>query len=409
MKPLVIKGEILSERERKKLAILETIRRVGPVSKTDISSLSGLNVVTVSNYIDHFLKSRLVFEKELAVSAGGRRPILLDLNSRSSLAMGVGLNLSSMVGLITDLSGNILYRVQRDRPDAPVKEIIDLLIEIIRELLVDSGEDASNIKGICIGIAGVINHKDGTIRWPEKLRDKDYIYASIYLPLREVIEREFSIPCIIENDATVACFAEQWLSLKPEIENVIYMFSGVGCGIMVNRQIYRGFTGSAGEVSIANSKEDGLFNCEFGSPCFLKRWEADLGLIKDAKSKLSIDKNSIILQLVNNDLKNLKLKHIFQAARDGDSFAVELVKLAAKRLGVKIAFLVNFLNPQVVIIGGGIEEAGSIFLDTVKQTVSDWSFEEMANNVEIIPSKLKENSVALGAASLVVRQIFAKS
>ena len=403
----------MSERERKNLAILETIRRSGPISKTDISSIAGLNVVTVSNYVDNFLRSRLVFEKELDVSAGGRRPVLLDLNSKSSLAMGIGLNLSNMVGLITDLNGHILHRVQRDRPDAPVKEIVDSLIEIIRELLNKSGTDKARINGICIGMAGIINHKAGTIRWPQKVSDKNCIYASIYLPLKDIVEKEFKIPCFIENDATVACFAEQWLSLEPETENVIYMFSGVGCGIMINKQIYRGFSGGAGEVSINNPKEEDLFNCSFASPCFLKRWEADLGLIIDAKRKIKAGSNphpikSRVLELAEG-LENIKLKHIFQATREGDKFAVDLIKTAAKRLGIKISFLVNLLNPEVVIIGGGIEEAGSTFLDTVKQTVAEWSFEEMANGVKIIPSKLKENSVALGAASLVVRQVFAQS
>lgn len=410
MKPLEIRGSEMNERERRNLMILETIRRSGPISKTDISSRAGLNVVTVSNYIENFLKSRLVFEKEFDVSAGGRRPVLLDLNSQSSLAVGVGLNLSSMVGLVTDLSGNILYRVEKERPEAPVKEIVNLLVETIRELLDKAANESTKIKGICIGIAGIINQKTGTIRWPEKVSDSSCIYASVYLPLKEIVEKEFNIPCIIENDATVACFAEQWLSLEPEIKDVIYMFSGVGCGIMINRQIYRGFTGGAGEVSIDNVKENGLFNCEFASPCFMKRWDADLGLIKDANNRLAWrNVKSKILELAENDIKNIKLKHIFQACKDGDEIATDLIKLAAKRLGIKIAYLVNLLNPEVVIIGGGIEDAGSKFLDMIKQTVSEWAFEEMANSVKIIPSKLNDNSVALGAASLVVRHIFAQS
>lgn len=413
MKPISIRGEALSERERKNLAILEAIRRSGPISKTDISSLAGLNVVTVTNYVDNFLKSRLVFEKELDISAGGRRPVLLDLNSKAHFAIGVGLNLSSMVGVVTDLSGNIIYKTKRDRSDVPVKEIVDSVIEIIRELVDKNANEISKIRGVGIGIAGVINHKGETIRWPEKVSNKGCIYTSMYLPLKEIIEKEFNIPCVVENDATVACFAEQWLSLEPEIEDVIYMFSGVGCGIMINRQIYRGFSGGAGEVSIDNAKENELFNCQFANPCFLKRWDADLGLVDEAKKKLSARNNTIsgskIIELAGNDVKDIRLQNIFQAAKENDALALDLIREAGKRLGIKIAYLVNLLNPEVVIIGGGIEEAGSVFLDTIKQTVSDWAFDEMASSLKIIPSKLKENSIALGAASLVVRQVFAQS
>jgi predicted NBD/HSP70 family sugar kinase len=411
MKPLSLRGEEFTERSRKNLAILETIRRCGPLSKTDISRLAGLNVVTVTNYIDEMLRASLICEKELDVSSGGRRPVLLDLNSDAGLTLGVGLNLLDMVGVITDLQGKVIGRVKEDRPNARAKEIVDCVFKIIRELIKNLGEEKNRLKGIGIGIAGIVDNKSGTIRWPEKLDSKGCVYASIYIPLKDIIEKEFNLPCLIENDATVACFAEHWLSLGPEIENVLYMFSGVGTGLMLNGTIYRGTTGCAGEPAIYNAKEDGLFNCDFASPCFIKRWEADLGILSEIRHKLSktadIKKNRI-LELAGDDINKINLRHVFQAVKENNSLAIEVVKQAGKRLGVKIAFLVNLLNPQVVVLGGGIEEAGSIFLDAVKEAVSNWSFEEMVSQVKVIPSRLGENSIALGAASLVVRQFFAQ-
>jgi len=412
MRPISLKGEMLSERARRNLAILETIRRSGPLSKTDISKLVGLNIVTVSNYIEGFLNQQLVFEKELDVSTGGRRPVLLDLNPEVGLSIGVGLNLMNMVGVLTDLDGKILMHVKRDKPNAPVKEIVNCVIDIIREILEKSTVLKDRIKGIGIGIAGIVNKDTGTIRWPERISNKGCIYSSIYLPLKDIIEKEFNIPCIVENDATVACFAEEWLALEPEVENIIYMFSGVGCGIMINREIYHGATGAAGEISICDPKADDLFNCQLGNPCFLKRWEADLGITNEAKRILKSsnkkDTSSKILEFAGGSIENVNLKHVFQAVEESDRIALELIKTAGKRLGIKIAFLVNLLNPEVVVIGGGIEQAGNIFFDTIKEAVTGWAFEETAANVKIIPSGLAEDSVALGAASLIVRNIFAQ-
>ncbi|MDP2939490.1 MAG: ROK family protein [Candidatus Omnitrophota bacterium] len=411
MKSPALMGEEFSERSRKNLVILETIRRSGPLSKTDISRLAGLNVVTVTNYIEELLRSSLICEKEFDVSTGGRRPVLLDLNADAGLTIGVGLNLLDMVGVITDLDGKIIARVKENRPNARAKEIVDCVLKIIRELIKQSESEKSKIKGIGIGIAGIVDSKSGTIRWPERIDDKGCIYASIYIPLKDIIEKEFNLPCLIENDATVACFAEHWLSLEPQIENILYMFSGVGVGLMLNGYIYRGSCGCAGEPAIYNTKEDNLFNCNFGSPCFMKRWEIDLGILSNVRQGLSKDnqtRHSRILELASNDINKINLRDIFQAAKENDSLAVESIRLAGKRLGVKIAFLVNLLNPQVVVVGGGIEEAGSVLLDTIKDTVSCWAFEEMSRSVKIIPSRLGENSIALGAASLVVRQIFAQ-
>jgi len=164
-------------------------------------------------------------------------------------------------------------------------------------------------------------------------------------------------------------------------------------------------------LAIDNPSEDSLFNCEFASPCFLKRWEADLGILREVRERLSAGsqyQKSRIWELADKDINKLNLRHVFMAIKENDPLAVEVVKRAGKRLGIKVAFLANLLNPQIVVIGGGIEEAGSVLLDALKDVVAAWSFEEMSGQVKIIPSRLGENSIALGAASLVVRQFFSQ-
>jgi len=148
------RDEELSERERRNLAILESLRRHGPLSKPEIAQSSGLNVVTVSNYIDEQIKRNLVFEKELDVSEGGRRPVLLDLNAQAGYAIGVGLNLMNMVGVLIDLKGNIITKTSLEKPRASVKDIVDSILQIIAEILRRSKEQVSDIKGIGVGIAG---------------------------------------------------------------------------------------------------------------------------------------------------------------------------------------------------------------------------------------------------------------
>jgi glucokinase len=96
-----------------------------------------------------------------------------------------------------------------------------------------------------------------------------------------------------------------------------------------------------------------------------------------------------------------------EAVRDGDKLAVEIVQKAGERLGVRISFLVNLMNPGAVVIGGGIEAAGPVLIEAIKKMVRLYAFEEMANAVKIVPARLGEDCVALGAASLVIRDVFA--
>jgi predicted NBD/HSP70 family sugar kinase len=104
---------------------------------------------------------------------------------------------------------------------------------------------------------------------------------------------------------------------------------------------------------------------------------------------------------------DVSLNGIFEACRRGEALAVDVVRDAGRRLGLRVAYLVNLLNPEMVVIGGGIEEAGIVLIEEVKSAVSEWCFEESAGAVKIVPTRLGENGVALGAASLVTRQCFA--
>jgi len=163
-------------------------------------------------------------------------------------------------------------------------------------------------------------------------------------------------------------------------------------------------------VSIYNYKEQGAFNCEAGNPCFLKRWEMDLGIVDDVRARLSQDKEKAekFLKLTSARMDNIDLKSVFIANRAKDPVAQAALDRAAGRLGVKIAHLVNLLNPEMVVIGGGLEEAGEDFLNKVTLTVREWAFREVTEDLKIVYSQLRENSVALGAASLVMQRVFAQ-
>jgi len=406
---LDLQKESFSEKEKRNIEILGILRKKGPISRPVISQDMGINIVSVSNYIDGFIKGNLVYEKELDVSEGGRRPVLLDLNPRAGYAIGVGLNLMNMVGLLVDLKGDIITKTQIARPQASVKEVSECLLEIVREILRRSKGYVENIKGIGVGVAGLINKKDGSIRWPQKL-DHYYTYASVDLPLKKLIEKEFNLPALIENDAACACFGEHWLDLGEIYKNVIYMFSGVGCGIMINGELYRGAQGYAGEVSVYNYKEQDLFNCSSGAPCFVKRWDMDLGIVEEVKAILLKDKEKAVefLRISATGIESIDLKSVFSASRFKNPVALKVLENAAKRLGIKIASIVNLLNPQIVIIGGGFEESGEEFLNTVRNTVTDWAFREATSDLKIVYSQLRENAVAMGAASLVLERVFAQ-
>ena len=400
--------EELTEKEKRNIEIMEILRRNGPISRPDISKEVGINVVTISNYLDDFIKNNLVQEKELDVSEGGRRPTLLDLNAHGAYVIGVGLNMANTVGLLLDLKGNIITKAQITRPRMAVGEIPGCLSDIVSEIIRRSKEYTNNIRGVGVGIAGLVNKKNWSVHWPQKI-DQCYTYASVDLSIRDLIEKEFNLPVLIENDANCACFGEHWVDLERRLKNVIYMFSGVGCGIMINGEMYTGAHGYAGELYLSNYKEEEQINCALGRGCILKHWDMDLGIVEDVKAMLANDARLVekFPRVTSANMSDINLKDIFSAARAQEPISGRALDLAAKRLGIKIAYLVNLLNPEVVVVGGGLEDAGEEFLNKVNLTVRDWAFRETTSGLKIIYSQLRENAVAVGAASLVIKKVFA--
>ncbi|MFH0839713.1 MAG: ROK family protein [Candidatus Omnitrophota bacterium] len=395
-------GIELSDKEKKNLLILDAIRKKGPIGRTEISKLTGFNIVTVSNYIDHYIKEGLVSEGGYDTSSGGRKPMLVDLNYKSAYAVGVGFDMVDMVVVVTDLRSNILFQLRKKRPVETGKALLSNLIEMVEEILSKSSLDRKNIKGIGLAVAGIIDKDNMSIRWPGPLGTPDVIVSASLL---DTLEHRFGIPVVVENDADCAAFGEQWLALDPELKNVIYMYSGVSCGIIINGQIYKGASGCAGELGILSPRNLGKYDWHRESRG-LGRWNMELSTLDDMEEIYEKHGDSKIFKLAGGGPDKVTFLSILEAAHSKDETAIQLLNKAGEDLGKKVAFLVNLLNPQVVVIGGGVERAGSFLFDPLRNAVKEWAFEEVIKVLKIVPAQLAENAVPLGAASVVVQKYF---
>jgi len=404
----ILESSLLSDHEKKNFSILELIRRNGPITRADISKITDLNIVTVSNYINAYISANMVVESGMESSSGGRKPTLVKLHDGHSYAMGVdlghtGLDGATMIGVVTDLSGRVLHRTEKKREKDSMDKIIDKSIDMISELMNKKGVK-EKVKGVGIGLGGVIDENLGTVRDSTK----NGIRTS-YISLKGMIQEKFNMPSFLGNDATFAAFGEKMHALPMDVEDVIYMYSDVGSGIIIKGGIYCGASGSAGEIRINYPRNGDYMKLSKNMSLFLPMG-LDLGLISQAKRLINTEKvASRISEFSDKSLDTLTVDNIIEAAKSGDTLAIELLEDAAVNLGVRVAYLVNLFNPEIVIIGGGIEKSGSLFLEPLRRTVRKWAFEEPANVVKIIPAQLGKEAVALGGASVVIRNVFVKA
>ncbi|OQA55613.1 MAG: N-acetylglucosamine repressor [Candidatus Omnitrophica bacterium ADurb.Bin277] len=400
----MLKDRVLTDKERKNLGILEVIRKNGPISRTDISKLTELNIVTVSNYVNHYIKKGLVVDGELDESTGGRKPVLVELNPKAGYIVGVGLNMMNMVGVLVDLEINVVTKLKKERPPENSEKVIQQMVDLAAEIMEKAEVDKTKIVGVGVGIPGIIDERGRTIRWPQSLGDKD---VSVCTSIKDTFEKRLGVPAFVENDANAAVLGEKWLGLDRDVRHMVYMFSGVGCGILINEEIYRGATGAAGELGITSPHASKDYTMKIATQ--LGRWEMDVGMVRHAKERIEKGEASLIKDYVKGDLDNITFREFVQAVKEKDTVAVEVAERAGQDLGKKIAFIVNLLNPEVVVIGGGIEDCGSALLDSIKSSVKEWSVEEAATQVKIIPSAFGENAVALGVVGIVAREVFAQA
>ncbi len=403
----LFRDQVLSDRERKNLAILDIITKSGPVTRTEISRITKLNIVTVSNYVNSYIDKDLVIEKGFDVSTGGRKPTLVELNAKQGYVIGIDIGPINMTAIVTDLANTVVGKIRKPRPAGPMNEVVTSSIEMVYEIIDKSKIDKNKLKGVGLGVSGVIDAVAGTVRDTDVTRGQT---TGSYVSVRSMIEKEFNIPTFVGNDATVAAFGEKRLGLEQEVNDMLYIYSDVGCGIIIKGEIYCGAGGSAGELQLSvDTAYAEKFTHWQKEPAYLRPWGVDLGITNEAKKILSKEKAaSKIIDLAGGNIDDINIDMVIEAAKAEDRIALELLENAGQHLGVRIAYLINLFNPEVVIIGGGVETAGELFLGPIRQAVRGLAFEEPANAVKIIPSRLGDSAVALGAAALVLREIFAQ-
>lgn len=408
----------LTEKERRNLSILDSIRRSGEISRADISKETDLNIVTVSNYVSKYVKSKLVFETGLDISTGGRRPELLKLNRQYGYSLGIDLGAphlkidTSIRVVLMDLSGAIVEVKSVKKDHCSFEKLSEKVLDLASEIVDSTGIDAGSLRGIGVGIWGVMDRYKGTVRYA--VEDEQIVS---YAGLLNQLEMRFSVPVVIEHDATLAAFGERWsgIGAGASSDNLIFMCSDSSCGIVIRGELYYGASKSAGELNLNppySGETEEKTNCweSYEHGCCMRSRGIDLGIQDRARDLIAKDpeQGGSILAMAGNNIEDVDIGCVVRASELGDATAKDILDEAGNYLGAKMSFLINLLNPEVVIVGRGVEKAGDTFFSAVRRSVKKWGYDETVKIVKILPTSLGEDVVAVGAAGLMVQNFFAK-
>jgi len=380
--------------------ILWVIRKFNPISRSEIVEKTNLTAATVSRIVNKLINFNLVVETGYGESNGGRKPVLLELNPDSLLAIGIDIEIDEIKGVIIDLNGKILFQSTLSIMGKTDKDyILNKVLEIIKKLL----KEKKYIKwviGIGIGMHGLVDYAKGISIFPPAFGWRD-------IPVAEVVKKEFDLPVIVENNVRALTLAENWFGVGKNFSNFICLKvgGGIGSGIFTEGKIYRGTSNSAGEIGHTMVDEEGPL-CTCGNYGCLESMASTPAIIKRTIKALKQGADSKINKIIDNNLDNLDEEAIIMAAHQGDLLARQILQDIGRYLGIAIANLINILNPEAVVLSGDIIMSGDILLESLRSTVHNRALQYPVKHVKIISSKMDKEGVAIGAATLILESIF---
>ncbi len=379
--------------------ILDIIRQQGPISRAEIAKQTKLTPPTVTNIVRVLLKSGIVVEGQPRESTGGRKAISLQINPRAYFVLGVDVGVSKVTVVVSDLEATIIAQRTRSLINIPGHQVITIMTETIKQVITISGITMDRFLGLGLGMHGLVDAKSGILLFAPNFNLR-------HIMLKDILEERFGIPAWIDNDVRAMALGESWFGNGRGTQNFIFLNvgMGIGAGIVFNREVYHGVSQSAGEIGHTTVVEEGpLCNC--GNRGCLEVLAAGPAIARRAIEAMEQGNQSSLME-AGLSVKELTALDVYLKARNGDPLCLNLMKETGKYLGIAIANMLNLLNPEKVIIGGGVSKAGELLLAPLKETVSKRALEVPLSVAQIELSSLGNQAGAIGATVLVLRNLF---
>ena len=375
---------------------LNVIRRQGPVSRVEISKMTGLTPPTVTNITTKLLELGLIAEDRIGESSGGRRPLLLKINSLLATVIIVYIRSERMIGYVIDPEFQIQLEDSRSIKGKKEDEILKMLLDIISDCRKGAGVP---VLAVGVVVRGPVRRKDGIAVFVPNIGWRN-------TPLKGIIEEQIGLPAFIENDVKALSNGEYYYGSVKDAKSMILLkvSHGIGGGIIFNGSLYRGVNDSAGEVGHTTIDIAGPI-CSCGNYGCLEALASENALVDAVAKAIKEGQSSIIYDIVKGELKDLTPEFIYEAADAGDELAIRMLGQVARYLGIGIANLVNTFNPEILIIGGGIVRGRQYIEDIVRKIVEDRSFESSSNVLEISFLTTTTENTLKGAADIVFAEI----
>ncbi len=370
-------------------SLLELIRENSPLSRSQIAKTLNISLPTVMRIVDDLMVEGLIKETGRKETNKGRPASLIEFNGQSCAIIGVDLGGTKMYGMVADLAGNVqhsLYRTHEENQANTGGDYLQGLYQFIEHLLEAPRPRGQQIRGIGVGAPGITRVPEGIVSWAPSLGWRDF-------PLQAMLTERYNLPVIVENDVNLAASGEQGFGAGKGSSNMVIMTlgTGIGAGIIIDGAIYHGHNQAAGEIGYM-----------LPSTHYLGQRYDGFGALEMLASGTGIaDRASALLQQQDLPLPEQRLdaRFVFSQAQEGKEWAKQVVDETADLLALTIANISTILNPEVLVLGGGVSNSAHVLIDPILQRLEG----VIPYIPRIVLSELGRKAVVMGVIMHVMK------
>ncbi|WP_267593463.1 ROK family transcriptional regulator [Carbonactinospora thermoautotrophica] len=375
-------GSQSSLREANQRRVIRAVRAAGSLTQAEIARATGLSAATVSNIVRELKEAGTLLVTP--TSAGGRRAQSVSLSRRAGLALAVDFGHSHLRVAVGDMAHEVLAEetVPLD-VDASAEEGLRVAQRLVEAVLRRAEVDRSEVVGVGLGVPGPIDTRTGTVG------SSTILPGWVGVSPQDALAERLGLPVHVDNDANLGALGELVWGAGRGMTDLAYIkvATGVGAGLVIGGRIYRGSGGTAGEIGHITIDDTGKV-CRCGNRGCL---ETFVGA-------------PFLLELLRHSHGELSLHQVITLAKEGDQGSRRVIADAGRHIGVGVANLCNLLNPQAVIVGGELAQAGEILLGPIREAVDRYAIPSAARALTVTQGALGERAEMLGALALVLHE-----
>jgi glucokinase-like ROK family protein len=385
-----------------KSCILHTIWENKGISRVEIARNTNLSTATVSRLVDSLIKNdRLLEERETIPVSKGRPMKSLYFGNNERFIIGIDLGTTFIRGMLTNMNAEPIKEIEIVTESLKDPEyVLNKVVDVIDRLSTTSIVNREQIMGVGIAVAGTINLDKGVVVYSPAFQWRN-------IKFREFIQSRIKLPLYFDNVNRVMALGELTFGKGNDYDNMICINVGygIGAGIIINKKLFYGTDGMAGEFGHVPVTGDNLITCPCGNKTCLTAYSSGDAIAQRARLMMKEKSSEVLMNLCLNIPENITAKMVVEAAMQKDEIANEVFQQSIHHLGLSIAGLINTFNPQVIFIGGGMAQNGNFFWEPLKEIIQENVFDRISTKYQVLPVTFLDRAAMYGAVGLVIKEI----